>query len=69
MAGMDKDLGSIQEARDLALQAYEAQRIWAKASQEQVDRVCRGSSRGSFSSFRAVGTHGSRRNRLWRTSA
>ena len=37
---VDKDLLSIQEARDLAAQAYEAQLIWGKASQEQVDRVC-----------------------------
>ncbi len=37
---IDKDLLSIQEARDLAAQAYEAQLIWGKASQEQVDRVC-----------------------------
>jgi len=37
---MDKDLLSIQEARDLAHQAYEAQSVWGKASQEQVDRVC-----------------------------
>ena len=37
---MDKDLASIQEARKLAEAAYEAQKIWAKATQEQVDRVC-----------------------------
>ena len=37
---IDKDLLSIQEARHLAAQAYEAQLIWGKASQEQVDRVC-----------------------------
>ncbi len=37
---IDKDLLSIQEARDLAAQAYEAQLVWGKASQEQVDRVC-----------------------------
>jgi len=37
---VDKDLLSIQEARDLATQAYEAQLMWGKASQKQVDRVC-----------------------------
>ncbi len=37
---IDKDLLSIQEARDLAALAYEAQLIWGRASQEQVDRVC-----------------------------
>jgi len=40
MALSDKDLLSIQEARQLALRAYDAQQIWAKASQAQVDRVC-----------------------------
>jgi acetaldehyde dehydrogenase (acetylating) len=37
---LDKDLSSIQEARDLATAAYEAWQVWSKASQEQVDRVC-----------------------------
>ncbi len=36
----DKDLLSIQEARNLATRAYEAQKIWGKATQEEVDRVC-----------------------------
>ncbi|MBN1305828.1 MAG: aldehyde dehydrogenase family protein [Anaerolineales bacterium] len=36
----DKDLLSIQEARQLVDQACEAQQKWAKASQAQVDRVC-----------------------------
>lgn len=40
MMQIDKDLLSSQEARNLADQAYEAQLIWGKASQEQVDRVC-----------------------------
>jgi acetaldehyde dehydrogenase (acetylating) len=40
MALTDNDLLSIQEARQSASQAYEAQQIWAKASQAQVDRVC-----------------------------
>ncbi len=37
---MDKDLISIQEARDLATKAREAQLVWGKATQEDVDRVC-----------------------------
>jgi acetaldehyde dehydrogenase (acetylating) len=37
---MDKDLSSIQEARDLAQKAYEAWKIWGHASQAEVDRVC-----------------------------
>lgn len=37
---MDKDLSSIQEARDLAQKAFEAWKSWSHATQEQVDRVC-----------------------------
>lgn len=37
---MDTDLLSIQEARDLADAAYQAQQIWSHASQTDVDRVC-----------------------------
>jgi acetaldehyde dehydrogenase (acetylating) len=40
MVELDKDLLSIQEARTLVNEAYAAWKIWAKASQEQVDRVC-----------------------------
>lgn len=36
---MHADLASIQEARDLLEQAYEAQRTFAQASQEDVDRI------------------------------
>lgn len=37
---MDKDLASMQEARDLVAAAHEAWQTWRTASQEQVDRVC-----------------------------
>ncbi len=37
---MDKDLASIQEARDLVAAARAAWQVWSKASQEEVDRVC-----------------------------
>ena len=37
---MDKDLSSIQEARDLAASAWEAWQKWRTASQVEVDRVC-----------------------------
>ena len=37
---MDKDLASIQEARDLVAAAHEAWQTWGHASQEEVDRVC-----------------------------
>src|SRR5258708_16545038 len=36
---MDKDLASVQEARDLVARAHEAQQAFARVSQEQVDRV------------------------------
>ncbi len=38
--GLDKDLASIQESRDLVTAAHEAWKSWGKASQEEVDRVC-----------------------------
>jgi acetaldehyde dehydrogenase (acetylating) len=40
MTEFDKDLVSVQEARDLTVQAYEAWKVWSHASQEQVDIVC-----------------------------
>ena len=40
MQEFDKDLKSIQEARNLATNAFEAWKTWSSASQEQVDRVC-----------------------------
>src|SRR5512135_1106936 len=36
---MDADLASVQEARDLLERAYRAQRAFAAATQDQVDRV------------------------------
>lgn len=36
----DKDLLSVQEARQAVERAFEAQQIWANATQQQVDRVC-----------------------------
>lgn len=37
---LDKDLSSIQEARDLVKKAHEAWKSWSHASQAEVDRVC-----------------------------
>src|SRR5512146_1240173 len=37
---MDKDLASIQEARDKVQAAHAAWQTWGRASQEDVDRVC-----------------------------
>lgn len=52
---MDADLLSIQEARDLVAQAQAAQRIWAKASQEDVDRVCAAMARVAFEESARLG--------------
>ena len=40
MPEFDKDLRSIQEARTLVYQAFDAWKTWSHATQEQVDRVC-----------------------------
>jgi acetaldehyde dehydrogenase (acetylating) len=55
VATMDKDLASIQEARELAAAAYEAQRVWAKASQEQVDRVCAAMAEAAYQASERLG--------------
>ncbi len=52
---MDKDLVSIQEARDLAVKAMEAQKIWAKVSQADVDRVCAAMSDAAFQAAERLG--------------
>lgn len=48
MTEFDKDLLSIQEARDLTSQAYEAWKVWSHASQEQVDKVCAAMAEAAF---------------------
>src|SRR5512147_3328959 len=40
MAELDKDLLSIQEARELATRARDAQRQFLHATQAEVDRIC-----------------------------
>lgn len=45
---MDKDLSSIQEARDLANTAHGAWESWSHASQEEVDRVCAAVAQAAF---------------------
>lgn len=52
---MDKDLLSIQEARDLAEKAYQAQLVWANASQEQVDHVCSAMAEAAFAASERLG--------------
>jgi len=52
---LDKDLASIQEARDLVNQAYIAWQSWSKASQEQVDRVCAAMAEAAFAAADRLG--------------
>ncbi len=51
---MHADLASIQEARDLLERAYEAQRAFAKVSQEQVDRVVTAMARAASAAAEAL---------------
>jgi len=55
MLNLDKDLLSIQEARTLAANAHAAQQIWAKAGQEQVDRVCAAMAQAAFLASERLG--------------
>lgn len=55
MADLDKDLRSIQQARSMVEAAYAAQKIWAKASQEQVDRVCEAMVNAAFQASERLG--------------
>src|SRR5512147_621306 len=52
---MDKDLSSIQEARDAVARAYEAWKTWSKASQEQVDRVCAAMAEAGYTASERLG--------------
>jgi len=52
---LDKDLASIQEARDLANAAHEAQKVWGKASQAEVDRVCAAMAEAAFQASERLG--------------
>jgi acetaldehyde dehydrogenase (acetylating) len=48
MTVSDKDLLSVQEARTMVERAFEAQKIWANATQQQVDRVCAAMAQAAF---------------------
>ncbi|MBG0784837.1 MAG: aldehyde dehydrogenase family protein [Anaerolineaceae bacterium] len=56
MQAFDKDLQSIQEARNLATKAFEAWKIWSTASQEQVDRVCAAMTTAALAAAERLGT-------------
>ncbi|MCZ7553942.1 MAG: aldehyde dehydrogenase family protein [Anaerolineales bacterium] len=52
---MDKDLASIQEARDAVKAASEAWQTWSKASQAEVDRVCAAMAEAGFNAADRLG--------------
>lgn len=52
---MDKDLASIQEARDQATGAYEAWKSWSHASQAEVDRVCSAMAEAGYQASERLG--------------
>lgn len=55
MTEFDKDLLSIQEARDLTVHAYEAWKVWSHASQEQVDKVCAAMAEAAYAASERLG--------------
>ncbi|OQY28926.1 MAG: acetaldehyde dehydrogenase [Anaerolineaceae bacterium 4572_5.2] len=55
MTQFDKDLRSIQEARQSAESAHQAQQIWAKATQAQIDRVCEAMAQAAFMASERLG--------------
>jgi acetaldehyde dehydrogenase (acetylating) len=52
---LDKDLASIQEARDLANAAHEAFQAWSQASQAVVDRVCAAMAEAGYQASERLG--------------
>ena len=52
---MDKDLASIQEARDRVAAAHAAWQTWSRASQEQVDRVCAAMAEAGYQASERLG--------------
>ncbi len=55
MVTFDKDLISIQEARTLATNAFNAWKQWMNASQEQVDRVCAAMAEAAYTASERLG--------------
>ncbi len=52
---MDKDLVSVQEARERITKAHEAWQIWSKATQAEVDRVCEAMADAAFHASERLG--------------
>jgi acetaldehyde dehydrogenase (acetylating) len=55
MTELDKDLRSIQQARSMVTAAREAQKVWANATQQQVDRVCEAMAEAAFGAAERLG--------------
>jgi acetaldehyde dehydrogenase (acetylating) len=55
MAEPDKDRHSIQEAQQMVTRARAAQRIWATATQQQVDRVCEAMAQVAYEASERLG--------------
>lgn len=55
MPKLDKDLQSIQEARQLVGRAFDAWKSWSTASQDQVDRVCAAMAQATLSASERLG--------------
>ncbi len=53
---LDRDLASIQEARDLSVAAHEAWQVWCRASQSDVDRVCAAMAEAGYRAAERLGT-------------
>jgi acetaldehyde dehydrogenase (acetylating) len=52
---LDKDLSSIQEARDLVQRAYAAWKVWGHTSQAEVDRVCAAMAEAGYQAAERLG--------------
>jgi acetaldehyde dehydrogenase (acetylating) len=53
--GLDKDLSSVQEARDLVNAAHAAWQVWSRASQADVDRVCAAMAEAGYQASERLG--------------
>lgn len=52
---LDKDLSSIQEARDLVQRAYAAWKVWGHTSQAEVDRICAAMAEAGYQAAERLG--------------
>src|SRR5512143_680860 len=52
---MDKDLASIQEARDKVQAAHAAWQVWSRAAQQDVDRVCAAMAEAGYQASERLG--------------